>query len=133
VEQLVEDLGGRTLAAELTGNRGDGGLEHRCEPAAGDRHLGDRVLALPLEVDAVGRDVVEEPAGLVLLGVEPGEMEQTAPVMSRLNYLRVEVESIAPVGCDELDLVDVEAELVETAQTLLQPEPLGRSEDLGVG
>jgi len=45
----------------------------------------------------------------------------------------MEVEPVAAVRRDQLHLVDVEAELVEPANALLQAEPLGRGEHLGIG
>jgi len=133
VEELVEELGRSALAAELARNGRNGGLEHGRQPPACDGHLRDRLLALPLELGAKAGDVVEEPARLVFLGVEPGEVEEASPVMSRLHDLRVEVEPIAAVGRDQVDLVDVEAEVVQPAQALLQPETFGWSDDLGAG
>jgi hypothetical protein len=84
LEQLVVELGGGALAAQLGRHGGDRRLEHLAQPASGRGRFGNGRGAGALEPRAIGGDVVEQPARLVLLGVEAGEVEQPAPVVTGL-------------------------------------------------
>ena len=119
LERLVEDLGRVALAPQLGGNRGDGGLEHLGEPAVHGDRLGHGTALLAVELGAVAGEVVEEAACLVLLRVQSGERVQPPPVMARLDDARVEPQPIAVVARDELELLDVEAELVQPVQAVV--------------
>ena len=95
----------------------------------GDR-LGQRAPAFLLERGAEARQVVEQPPGLVLLRVQAGEPVQPAPVVPGLDDARVEPQPVPVVAGDELDLLDVEAELVQTVQALVDDVAALRAEDL---
>jgi hypothetical protein len=77
----------------------------------GDR-LGHRAAAFALEPGTEAREVVQEPPRLVLLRVQPGERVQAAAVVAGLDDARVQPEPVAVVAGDELELLDVEAEVV---------------------
>ena len=83
-----------------------------------------------LEPRAVARQVVEQDARLVLLRVEPGEPQQPSPVVARLDDLRMQQQAHLVARRDELDLLDVEAELVQPAQALLEAVALAEREHL---
>ena len=75
-------------------------------------------------------EVVEQPAGLVLLHLEAGEAEQLAPVVVRLGDLGAHAQPGLVVRGDQLDLAGAEAEVVEPLEPLEHPEALllGRDE-----
>ena len=77
---------------------------------------------------AVGVEVVEQPAGLVLLDVQPGEAQQPPRVVAGVDDLGLDLDGRAvDVGGDG-QLVDVEAELVEPPDPLVDPPPLAALE-----
>ena len=119
LERLVEDLGRLALAPELARDRRDRGLEDLREPAVDGDRLRHGPAAPAVELGAEAREVVEESPRLVLLRVQPGERVQPAPVVARLDDARVQAQPVAVVACDELELVDVEAELVQPVQPLV--------------
>ena len=119
LERLVEDLGSVALAPELGRDRGDRRLEHLREPAVHRDRLRHGTAAAAVELRAVAGEVVEEPARLVLLRVQPGEGVQPPPVVARLDDVGVQAQPIAVVSRDELELVDVEAELVQAVQPVV--------------
>ena len=62
------------------------------------------------------------PPRLVLLGVEAGQPEQAMAVMARLDDLRIEAQAIAAAASrHQLDLLDVEAELVQPLAAARRP------------
>ena len=77
--------------------------------------LGHRPAALPVELGAEAREVVEQPPRLVLLRHQAGQRVQAPPVVARLDDARVEPQAVAVLARDELELLDVEAELVQPA------------------
>ena len=119
LEHLVEDLGGLALAPELGRHRGDRRLEDLGEPAVHGDRLGHRPAALAVELGAEAREVVEQPPRLVLLRHQAGQRVQPPPVVARLDDARVQPQAVAVVAGDELELLDVEAELVQAAQPLV--------------
>ena len=85
---------------------------------------GDRLgtgLPLLVELGPVASEVVEQPPGLVLLRVQAGQRVQPAAVMTRLDDAGIEAQPVAVVARDELELLDVEAELVQPVQPLVDP------------
>ena len=92
----------------------------------------DDLLVLVLHVlgRAVGVEVVEQPAGLVLLDVQPGQPQQPAAVVAGVDDLRLELHG-APVDVgDDIQLGDVEAEVVEAADPLVDAVALAGVEGL---
>src|SRR5207247_1216605 len=87
-------------------------------------------LASPLEVGAEDLDVVQQPARLIFLGEQAGQLQKAAPVMARLDDVRAEAEGVARVGLQQLDLGGVEAELVETPKPFLEAVALVMREEL---
>ena len=83
--------------------------------------LRHRPSALAVELGTVAREVVEHAARLVLLRHQPGERVQPAPVVARLDDARVQPQPVAVVAGDQLQLVHVEAELVQTMQPVVDP------------
>src|SRR5205823_10047915 len=83
--------------------------------------------ALPISVRG---DVLEEAPCLVLLYVEPGERREPPPVVAGLDDARIEPQLEVAVHADELDFLDVVAELVQPPQPLVDLEPLVRGEHL---
>jgi hypothetical protein len=104
------------------------GLEDLAQSAARPRGLRHRLLAAAVEPRPVARDVVQQAARLVLLRHEAGEMEQPAPMMARLDDSRLQPQPVAGWLADDLDLLRVEAELVQPAQALLDTEALVRAQ-----
>ena len=119
LERLVEDLGRVALPPELGGDRGDRRLEDLREPAVDRDRLGDGALAGAVELRPVAREVVQQPARLVLLRHQAGERVQPPPVVAGLDDARVQPQPVAVLARDELELVDVEAELVQAVQPLV--------------
>ena len=119
LERLVEDLGRVALAPELGRDRGDRGLEHLREPAVHRDRLRHRAAAAAVELRAVAGEVVEEAARLVLLRVQPRERVQPPPVVAGLDDVGAQAQAVAVVARDELELVHVEAELVEAVQPVV--------------
>ena len=79
------------------------------------------------------RDVVEHPARLGVLDVQAGERLELAPVVAELDDLRLDPDLLAvPVG-DDVELVDVEAQVVEPLDALLDAPHLVGGELLGLG
>ena len=70
------------------------------------------------------RDVVEQPAGLGVLDVEPGQRLELAPVVAELDDLGLDPDPVAVEVGDDVELVDVEAEVVEPLDALLDPPHL---------
>ena len=96
----------------------------------GDR-LGHGAAAVPVELGAVARQVVEQPARLVLLRHQAGQRVQPPPVVAGLDDARVQPQPVVAVlAGDELELVDVEAELVQPVQPLVDPVAGVVAEDL---
>ncbi len=125
LEHLVEHLGRRAAgSAARPGTAATVGSNTSCRQRDATTDSDSGRFCLPLERLAVARDVVQHPPGLVLLRVEPGQPQQAVAVMARLDDVRVEAQAVALRRRDELDLLDVEAELVQPAQALVDPEPL---------
>ena len=87
VQQLVVDLRGLELAAQVARDAADGRLEDLGQPVVRDERL---VLALPVGRGAVLVEVVEQPAGLVLLHVEAGQAHEPAGVVPGVDDLRLD-------------------------------------------
>ena len=79
------------------------------------------------------RDVVEQPAGLGVLDVEPGQRLQLAAVVAELDDLGLDPDLVAVEVGDDVELVDVEAEVVEPLDALLDPPHLVGGELLLAG
>jgi len=111
-QDLVEDLGGREAVDEVGGHHGHHAVVGLGPAPVPGHRLRHRSALLLLEVAAVAHDVVEQPPCLVLGDLEPGEHEQPVPVAPGFGHPRADAEAGAFGGGDELELVDVEAELV---------------------
>ena len=127
----MEDLGGGQPPAQV----GRNGLHHRLvhflAPPVGGHEVGDRPSFLLLQPGPERGNVVEQPPGLVLAGVDPGPQEQLAAVHAGLGDPGPDPQPVPVGGADQLDLVGVEAELVEPPQPLGDPVPLlVRAQDL---
>ena len=77
------------------------------------------ILAAEVVVGGVRRHVVEQPAGLVLLDPESGQLLELAGVVPERDDLGLDPDPIAGVVGDDVELVDVEAKLVEPLDPLL--------------
>ena len=81
-----------------------------------------------VQLGTEGADVVQQAAGLVLLGVEPGQAAQPLGVIAVLDDPRLETQALAGVvGGDQLHLADVEAELVQPFEAALDDPQLVES------
>ena len=128
-EDLVEDLGRLELAARLGRHHRDDRLVDLGQPLVRDQRA---VLAAEVVVGGERRDVVEQPPGLGVLDVEPGERLQLALVVAELDDLGLDPHLVAVEVGDDVELVDVEAEVVEPLDPLLDPPHLvGRELLLG--
>ena len=124
LEDLVEDLRRGQPAAQALGDRGDDRVVHLFQPAVGRHHLRDRVALLLLQPGAETRHVVEQPARLVLARVDPGPQEQLPGVVTGFRDPGPQPQLVPLPGADQLDLLGVEAELVEPVQALGDPVTL---------
>ncbi len=124
------ELGRLALAPELGRDRGDRRLEDVVQPTAGESCGGYSPLAPRRQLGAEAFEVVEQPPRLVLLREQARELQETAPVMPRLEHLRPHTQSVALVASEQVDLAGVEAELLQPAKPLLEVEPLVIGEDL---
>ena len=70
------------------------------------------------------RDVVEQPAGLGFLDVQAGQGLELAAVVPELDHLRLDAHLVAVEVGHDVELVDVEAEVVEPLDPLLDPPHL---------
>ena len=128
-EDLVEDLRGLELAAGVGGDHRGDRLVDLVEPAVRDEVS---VLAAEVEGGGVRREVVEQPTGLRVLDVEAGQPLQLALVVAGLDDLRLDPDPVAVEVGDDVELVDVEAEVVEPLDALLHPPHL-RGRELLLG
>ena len=110
-EDLVEDLGRLQLAAGLVG----GTIAMIGSKISVSQRFATTAAVLPAEVVVGGerRHVVEQPAGLGVLDVEPGQRLQLALVVAELDDLGLDPDPVAVEVGDDVELVDVEAEVVE--------------------
>ena len=81
----------------------------------------------------VRRDVVEQPAGLGVLDVQAGQRLQLALVVAELDDLGLDAHPVAVEVGDDVELVDVEAEVVEALDAALDPPHLLEAELLLAG
>ena len=126
----MEQLGRLELAAGLGGHHRHQRLVDLGQPAV--RHQGT-VLAAEVVGGGVRRDVVEHPAGLRVLDVHAGEALQVAAVVAELDDPRLDPDLVAVEVGDDVELLDVEAEVVEPLDALLDPPHLARRELLLAG
>ena len=122
-----------SLFDSSAGTRRDCRLEDLGAPAVGGDRLRHRVPLPSLELGAEPGEIVEHPPRLALLGAQAGEHQQAVAVVARLDDPWVEPQPEAAVLGDQLDLLDVEAELVQPVETLLDPVALVGSDQLLVG
>ena len=132
-EDLVVDLGGLQLSDQLRRDRRDRRLEALVEPAHGNDVLRERLALRLAQLGAERTDVVEQAAGLVLLGDEPGEGEQAVFVVAGLDDPWRHAQAFALLVGDDVHLGDVEPELVKPLDALLDPPQLVELELLGGG
>src|SRR4029453_4244887 len=78
-----------------------------------------RVPAAELEVRGERRHVVEHPPRLGVLDVQPGQRLQLAAVVPELDDPGLDPHLVAVEVGDDVELLDVEAELVEPLDALL--------------
>ena len=134
LEQLVEELGGGALAAAARAGR-------RRSPARTPRSASGPPRLRPTPalrrcVRASSRYAVRSLSSRrawFSCASRPGEPEQAAPVVARLDDLRLEPQPDLAAVADELDLLDVEAERVQALQPLLERAAVAGREDLVVG
>ena len=130
LEHLVEDLGGVELGAQCSRHREHHRPEDLAEPPLGDELL---VVGARLDRRRVGVEVVEQPAGLVLLDVEAGEPQQPAGVVPGVHDLGADADEVAGDAGHDVELGDVEAEVVELADARVDPEALAGGHQLVLG
>jgi len=82
------------------------------------------VTLLLLQVGPEAGDVIEQPARLVLSGVDSGPQEQLPGEVPGLRDPGAQPQLVPLRRGDQLDLVGVEAELVEPVQPFGDPAPL---------
>ena len=91
------------------------------------------VLAAQVVVGGERREVVEQPPGLGVLDVQAGQRLELPAVVAELDDLRLDPDLVAVDVGDDVELVDVEAEVVEPLDPLLDPPHLVGAELLDVG
>ena len=130
LEHLVEDLRGLELAPQGLRHLAHHGLEHLGDPAVRRDLL---VLGGDAQRGPERVEVVEQPSGLVLLHVQPGQPQQPPAVVARVDHLGPHPH-VGAVGLGHhLELRHVEAQLVEGAHLLLDLVALGAVDDDGRG
>ena len=129
-EDLVEQLGRLELSARLRRDHVHDRVVDLAHPPA-RRQLA--VLAVEVEVGDVAVDVVEHPARLVVLDEHARQRLQLALVVAELDDARLEPHPVAVEVGDDVELLDVEAELVEPLDALLDPPHLLGGELLLLG
>ena len=120
----------RACRAPRAGTSVDDRLVDLGQPPVGDQAA---VLAAEVEVRGERREVVEQPPGLGVLDVEAGEGLQLAAVVAELDDLGLDPDLVAVEVGDDVELVDVEAEVVEPLDALLDAPHLVGAELLLVG
>jgi hypothetical protein len=128
LEHLVEGLGQLHLGSLVAGDGGRHRLVHLGQPPVGGDRLGDARARRPLEVGPVREDVVQQAPGLVLLDLEPGELAQLAGVVAELDDAGVDPQPVAAGGRDELQLLDVEAHVVQALEPAVDEVALAGTE-----
>ena len=91
------------------------------------------VLALLVEGRGVGVEVVKQPTGLVLLGIEPGEAQQATLVVPGIHDLWLDAHLGAGVIGLDGQLFDIKAEFVESLYPLVDAPAFGGGEGFGSG
>jgi hypothetical protein len=91
------------------------------------------VLAAEIEVRRERREVVEQPARLVVLDGHARECLQLAAVVAELDDLGLDADLVAVEVGDDVELVDVEAEVVEALDPTLDAPHLVDAELLLTG
>ena len=94
----------------------------------------DHLLVEPQRVGAaaVGVEVVEQAAGLVLFRVEAGEAQQAARVVAGVDDLGLDAHLGAALGRLDRELLDVEAEVVEALDAVGDAPALGAVENVSL-
>ena len=123
-QYFVEDLGRRQPVAQA----GWDGCHHRVvevlQPAVSRDGPRYRLTLFLLQVAVETGDIVEQSPGLVLLRADTRLPEKLPAELPGLGDLRPD-PLLAAAGCaDQLQLVGVEAELIETAEPLRDPVAL---------
>jgi hypothetical protein len=127
----VEDLGRSEPSAQVGRDRLHHRLVHLFPPPVGRHEVGHRAALLLLQPGPERGDVVQQPAGLVLARVDPGAQEQLTAVLAGFGHPGPDPQPVPGRGTDQLDLLGVEAELVEPPQPLGDAVPLlVRAQDL---
>ena len=93
-----------------------------------DDALVHRLQSLP---GREGVEVVEQPSGLVLLGVQAGETQQAALVVAGIDHLGLDADDVR-TGLD-VELGDVESQRIETPYPRLHLRDVAAGELLGLG
>jgi hypothetical protein len=110
LEDLVVDLRRLQLAAQFRRHLG----HHALEPLGDPPVRGDLLVCLPeADLDPERVEVIEQALGLVLLDVQPGELQQPPRVVPGVHDLRGDVDVLAVGLGVDLQLGDVEAEGVQ--------------------
>ena len=130
LEHLVEHLGRLELVGQVARDVAGDRLVDPSHPI-----VRDDLLALVLAVLAGPEriEVVEQPAGLALLHVEPGQPHEPAAVVPGVDDLGLDLDRRAVDVGGHRQLVDVEAELVEPADPLVDAPPVSGLEALDAG
>ena len=130
VEYLMEELRRLDLGAVFARNHTHGRLEHLAHPVGGHDF---KILAITPRGGAVGVQIVEQTAGLVLLHVKTGQSQQLAVGVAGVHHARTHQHALAVLGGLHFQLVHVEAQFVELVDALFDLPHLVRAELVGVG
>ncbi len=130
VEHLVEELGRVDLRTVFRRDHAHRGLEHLAHPVGGHNL---QILAVAPCGGAVGVQVVEQTARLVLLHIKARQAQQLAVRVARVHHTRAHEHALAVVGRVHLELVHVKTEFVEAVDALLNLPHLIRVQVVGVG
>ena len=127
LEDLVEQLRGLELRAELVGHGLNGRLIHIHDPLVRD----DLERHIRLARDrTVGLDVVDHAPCLHLLDVEAGEAHHLARIMPGIHNLRLDRDRRATNVGGHRQFANLKSEIVQTSNTRVHPPALARLEGL---
>ena len=117
LEDLVEDFRGLDARPQVRWNLGHGTFKAFRDPLVCRDLL---VFGTEPDLEAIGVEIVEKPAGLILLDIKSGESDESARVVTGVDHFRLDRDVLTVVGRHHLQFGEVEPEIVETADPSLK-------------
>ena len=120
LHHLVEHFCGFKFAAKFGWDRSHNRLKHATHPFGG----GTRFGKIGSVLRAVAVEIVQQHSGLVFFGIETGELQKSALMMARIDHLGLDANRRTRRSGTHRHFVDVETELVQPADTFIDPPGL---------